>query len=285
MIEREREEQCHQRAQAGDREASPPAFGLEPHHHREPAHDDDPGGDGARTDQAEVKAVAREQVAGDDTDPDRQAGGNREACDRLEVAVGPPRPRARREREHEGGDADRHRGGDRELPREQREDPGRDRDRPADRGGEHGLGDEQPRDPLDVSQDLATFADHPGHDAEVVADEHEIGDRARHLRSGALGDRQPCLLERRDVVDPVAEHRHVAPGVGERGDDRALALGRDPPDGGRGQDGLAAAPPDRWGAPRRRAPAPTRARRRRERSPRRWPARRRRAPSARPPAR
>ena len=75
----------------------------------------------------------------------------------------------------------------------------------------------------------------PGTTREVVADEHEVGDRARHLRAGALGDRQARLLQRGDVVDAVADHRDVATGVGQRGHDRALALGRDPPDGGRGE--------------------------------------------------
>ena len=65
------------------------------------------------------------------------------------------------------------------------------------------------------------------------------------------------LLERGHVVDAVADHRHVAAGVGERVDDRPLALGRDPPDRGRRQDGVAQR---RWlgrAAPRRPAPAPS----------------------------
>ena len=90
--------------------------------------------------------------------------------------------------------------------------------------GEHRLGHEQLRDALDVAQDLAALGHHPGHDGEVVADEHEVGDRARHLRPRALRDREARLLERGHVVDPVADHRHVAAGVGERVDDRALAL-------------------------------------------------------------
>ncbi len=53
---------------------------------------------------------------------------------------------------------------------------GRDRHGQADDGGEHALGDEQPGHSLDVAQDLAPLGDHPGHDAEVVAYEHEVGD-------------------------------------------------------------------------------------------------------------
>ena len=116
--------------------------------------------------------------------------------------------------------------------------PGRDRDRQADHGGEHGLGYEQPGHPLDVAQDLSPLGDHPGHDREVVADEHQVGDRARHLGPGPLGDGQTGLLEGGHVVDPVADHRDVATGVGERRHDGSLALGRDPPDRGRGQDGV-----------------------------------------------
>ena len=112
----------HQRAQP----ATARAVGirgprLEPDHDREPADDDDPGRDGARAGEAEVESVAREQVAGDDPDPDRHAGRDREARDRLQEALGPPRAGARREREQEGGDADRDRRGDRELARQQRE--------------------------------------------------------------------------------------------------------------------------------------------------------------------
>ena len=43
------------------------------------------------------------------------------------------------------------------------------------------------------------------------------------------GDRQPCRLERRNVVDAVADHRDVAALVAERLDDAALLLGRDRP--------------------------------------------------------
>ena len=45
---------------------------------------------------------------------------------------------------------------------------------------------------------------------EVAAHEHEVGDAARHLRAAALRDREPRRLERRHVVDAVADHRDVA---------------------------------------------------------------------------
>ena len=79
----------------------------------------------------------------------------------------------------------------------------------------------------------------PGTTAKSFAHEHEIGDRARHLRARALRDREPRLLERGHVVHAVADHRHVAPVGGERLDDRALALGRDAADRRRRHERLA----------------------------------------------
>ena len=155
------------------------------------------------------------------------------------------------------------------------------RDREPDEGDEHRLGHEELRDALDVAQDLAPLGHDPRHDGEVVAHEHEIRHRARHLRARALRDREPRLLERGDVVDAVADHRHVAPGFLQRIDDGALALGRDPADRGRGQDRL----PQRRRFGRQRL-AVERRRRSRE-HPRRarslppWPAHHRRAPSGR----
>ena len=95
------------------------------------------------------------------------------------------------------------------------------------------LRDEQPRDALDVAQDLAALVDHPRHLAELAADQHEVGDRARHLRPAALRDREPRLLERRHVVDAVAEHADVLAALREHAHDARLVLGRDPPDRGR----------------------------------------------------
>ena len=39
-----------------------------------------------------------------------------------------------------------------------------------------------------------------------------------------IADREPGLLQRRDVVDAVADHRREAPAFGERADQRLLLL-------------------------------------------------------------
>ena len=91
------------------------------------------------------------------------------------------------------GNSDRDRRGDRELARQQRKGRSGDRHRQPHHGDEHRLGDEELRDPLDVSQDLAPFGDHTRDDPEVVPHEHEIGDRARHLRPRALRDGEARL--------------------------------------------------------------------------------------------
>ena len=64
---------------------------------------------------------------------------------------------------------------------------------------------------------------------EAALDQHEVGDRARHLGAAALGDRQARRLQRRDVVDAVADHADVAPLGLERLHEAPLAVGRDPP--------------------------------------------------------
>ena len=68
--------------------APSPALGLESHHDREPADDHDSGGDRARAPQAKVESIPREQVAGDDPDPDSHSGRDREAGDRLRKRSG-----------------------------------------------------------------------------------------------------------------------------------------------------------------------------------------------------
>ena len=79
----------------------------------------------------------------------------------------------------------------------------------------------------------------PGTTAKSPLDEHEVGDRAGHLRARALRDRQPRLLQRRHVVDAVADHRRRSGRPRSARRPRALAVGRDAADGGRRQHRLA----------------------------------------------
>jgi hypothetical protein len=87
--EREQEEHGHRGAQAADSEPSPPAFALEPHHDGKPADHHDSHGDCAGAAQAEVEAVAREQVNGGDPNPDRQSGRDRKKRLAASASVSP----------------------------------------------------------------------------------------------------------------------------------------------------------------------------------------------------
>ena len=101
----------------------------------------------------------------------------------------------------------------------------------------------------------------------------------------ALGDRQPRLLQRRHVVDAVAEHADVLAALGQHPHHARLVLGRDAADRRRRphrRQQLLVVLRQRAAVERRRF---GRRRRRRGRSPRPSPGCRRRAPSARPPRR
>jgi hypothetical protein len=56
--------------------------------------------------------------------------------------------------------------------------------------------------PLDVAEDLPSLGDHSRHARRSRPHEHEVGDRARHLGSGALCDREARLLERGTSLRP-----------------------------------------------------------------------------------
>ena len=63
---------------------------------------------------------------------------------------------------------------------------------------------------------------------ELVAHQDDVGDPLGDLASGSHRHGEPRLLQRRDVVDAVADHRREAPAVGERPHQRLLLLRRDP---------------------------------------------------------
>ena len=244
----------------GDREAAPAAsLSLEPQHDGEAAHDHDPGGDGARQAQVEVEAVAREQVAGERCrSRSRARRGSRSARPTGRKRSGAPRAGARRQREHERGDPDRHRRRDRELAREEREGRGRDR-RPPGRA--------RPTNTDFVTKSWATRwmlrrIWRPSRDHARDDRRSRSRTRTRSATVRAICAPEPCAiasracLQRGDVVDAVADHRHVAAGGGERVDDRALPV--------RARCGRPRAPQHRLAqllrvgraAPRRRAAAP-----------------------------
>ena len=228
--------------------------------------------DGARVGAGQVEAVAGEQV--------RRRGSRCRSPGRPGSRSGRPlRKRSGRHGPELGASARKNAGmpivsggGERELARQQREVAGRDRRSSSEQErGEHRLGDEQPRDALDVAQDLAALArPSAGTTPKSPRDEHEVGDRARHLRARCPG-RSPgapafsagtSLTPSPTIADVVAA---VARGVARR----ALALGRDAADAGRRAARPRAAPPAslgqraaverraRAGMPASRAIAPT----------------------------
>ena len=150
------------------------------------------------------------------------------------------------------------------MPRQERIRLRRQADREHEERRERRLRDEELRDALEVAQHLAALGDERRHAREVAADEHEVGHGARHLRAGALRDRESRRLERGHVVDAVADHRDVAAVGGERLDDALLALRRDAADHRVLVDAAAAATPRRAAgrcrppARRRRCPRPRR---------------------------
>jgi hypothetical protein len=116
------------------------------------------------------------------------------------------------------------------MARQQRVGAGAGADREDQERSEGRLGDVQLRHALQVAQRAPAFGDELRHGGEVAGDQHQVGHAARHLRAAALGDRQARALHRGHVVDAIADHRHVAPLLGERLHDRPLALGRDTTD-------------------------------------------------------
>ena len=85
---------------------------------------------------------------------------------------------------------------------------------------------------MDVAGDAAPLGDRSRQHRELVAQQDDVGDALGDLTAGAHRDREPRLLERRDVVDAVADHRREAAALGERADQRLLLLRRDPAEDG-----------------------------------------------------
>ncbi len=90
------------------------------------------------------------------------------------------------------------------------------------------LGHVEAAEAVDVAGDPAALADRLGEAPELVFEQDDVGDAFRHLRARAHRHRHPRLLQGGHVVDAVADHRHVAPGVDQRPHQRFLLLRLDP---------------------------------------------------------
>ena len=184
-------------AHRSDQPAAPARQPLERDDQVEPDEHEHAGRDGARLEQRQVEGVERELVARHDADPRGGARPGRRSATAAQEVARLPRPRARRERQQEGGDADREARGQAEVARQQRVGGGRRADREDQERREGALAHVELRHALEVAQDLPALGDHAGHRGEVAAHEHEVGHALGHLRAAALRDRQPRRLERR----------------------------------------------------------------------------------------
>ena len=166
--------------------------------------------------------------------------GNGERRQRPQQPAAVERPLARRQREHERGDPDRQHRRDRELARQEREGEVEDRREQDQEAGVDRLGQIEAPEAVDVAGDPAPLGDRARQHRELVAQQDDVGDALGDLAPGAHRDGEPRLLERRDVVDAVADHRREPAALGERADQRLLLLRRDP-----AEDRVAQAPPGR----------------------------------------
>ena len=106
------------------------------------------------------------------------------------------------------------------------------------RRGVDGLGQVEAAEPVDVAGDPPALGDRLRQARELVLEQDDVGDALGHLAAGAHRHRHPRPLQRRHVVDAVADHRRVAARVRSARDQRLLLLGLDP-----AEDGVAPAPP------------------------------------------
>ena len=115
-----------------------------------------------------------------------------------------------------------------QVPGQEGEGEARHRDEQDQRRRVDGLGQVEPPEAVDVAGDPPPLADRLRQARELVFEQDHVGDPLRHLRPRSHRHREPRLLQRRHVVDAVADHRRVAPRRPQRPDQRLLLLGRDP---------------------------------------------------------
>ena len=154
--------------------------------------------------------------------------GNANAASALQQPPAVERSLARREREHERRDPDRQQRGDGELARQEREGEVEDRREQDQEAGVDRLGQVEAAEPVDVAGDPPALGDRARQHRELVAQQDDVGDALGDLAARAHRDREPRLLQRRHVVDAVADHRREPAAVGERADQRLLLLRGDP---------------------------------------------------------
>ncbi len=137
-------------------------------------------------------------------------GGDREGCQRPQQAAAVERAVGGSEGQHEGGDPDRQEAGQGQVAGEEGEGEAGDRDEQDQRRRVDRLGQVEAAEAVDVAGDPPAFGDRFGQPGELVVEEDDVGDAFGHLRAGAHRHREPRLLQRRHVVDAVADHRRVA---------------------------------------------------------------------------
>ena len=218
------EDQRVERAEAGDhrqhvaldRDVLAAGTALEQQHEGEPEHDQRRRRRGAAGVEAGAGDGVDEEEGEDRAERRRHPGRDREGGQRPQQAAAVERPVRGRQGEHEGGDADRQEGRQGQVAGEEGE-------------GEAGHGDEQDQgrrvdrlgqveaaEAVDVAGDPPALADRLGQPRELVFEQDDVGDALGHLGARAHRHRHPRPLQRRHVVDAVADHRHVAPGVDQR---------------------------------------------------------------------
>jgi hypothetical protein len=79
--------------------------------------------------------------------------------------------------------------------------------------GVDGLRHVEPPEAVDVARDPPSLGDRVRQPRELVLQKHDVGDALGDLAAGTHGDGQAGLLQRRDVVDAVADHRGEAAAV------------------------------------------------------------------------
>ena len=173
------------------------------------------------------KTVSTRKKLASERDRDREARRDGEGGERAQQPPAVERAVAGGQRQHEGGDPDREEGGDRQVARQEGEGEARDRDQQDQRRRVDGLGQVEPAEAVDVAGDAPALGDRAGQPRELVLQQDDVGDALGDLAARAHRHGHPRPLQRRHVVDAVADHRREAAAVRQGRDQRLLLLGAD----------------------------------------------------------